>query len=141
MRIAVKAAAVNFFDLLILIGQYQIKPPLPYTIGSEGSGIIIETGPGVVQFRVGEEVMVGMVAGCMAEELVVQSKILLRKPPSFTFPQAAGFFVGYSTAYHGLVQRGQMKKGETVFVSGSAGGMGLAALQLSALLGAGKVAY
>lgn len=134
-----RAGAINFFDLLILVGRYQYKPPLPYTMGSEGAGVIIEVAKDVTNLKVGDEVMLGMIGGTMAEEMVTPASLCIPKPKAFTFPEAASFFVGYSTAYHGLVQRGAFKKGETLLVTGAAGGMGMAAIQLGRQLGASKV--
>jgi NADPH2:quinone reductase len=127
----VYASCVNYFDLLMLVGQYQFKPPLPFTLGSEASGRIVECGEGVKGWKVRDDVMVGMVmGGAMAEELIVPALQCLPKPPSFTWAEAAALPVGYYTAFNGLVQRGQLKKGEWLMVTGAGGGMGLAAVQL-----------
>eukprot|EP00462_Mataza_sp_D1_P021915 CAMPEP_0175145114 /NCGR_PEP_ID=MMETSP0087-20121206/14562_1 /TAXON_ID=136419 /ORGANISM="Unknown Unknown, Strain D1" /LENGTH=342 /DNA_ID=CAMNT_0016429767 /DNA_START=1 /DNA_END=1029 /DNA_ORIENTATION=+ len=141
VRVAIQAGAVNYFDLLILVGRYQHKPKLPSVMGSEGSGVITEVGSKVKDWKVGDNVMIGMSpAGIMGEEVVLRSAYLLPKPKGFTHPQAAAFYVGYSTAYHGLVQRGKTVAGEWVLVTGAAGGMGAAAIQLAKKLGAKVIA-
>ena len=125
------AACVNYFDLLMLVGRYQTKPALPFTLGSECSGRVVECGEGVTQWQVGDAVMVGMaLGGCMAEELVVPALHCLPSPPSFSFAESAALGVGFYTAYNGLVQRGGLKQGEWLLVTGAGGGMGLAAVQL-----------
>ena len=129
-RVRVAASCVNYFDLLMLVGRYQVKPPLPFTLGSEASGRIVECGPGVTQQRVGDAVMVAMAMGCMAEEVEVAAADCVPTPPSFTWAESAAFGVGFYTAYHGLVQRGGLREGEWLLVTGAGGGMGLAAVQL-----------
>lgn len=140
VRIAVKAAALNFFDLLMLQGKYQVKPPTPFVVCSEGSGVVAEAGA-QSGFAVGDRVSFNMWAGgAAAEEAVVSAKQCSRLPASLSFEQGAGFHVGYVTAYHGLVQRGRLQRGETVLITGAAGGMGVAALQIAKLLGATVIA-
>lgn len=140
LRIKVHSSATNFFDLLIMIGRYQHKPRLPYTISSEASGTIIEVGKNVKNYKVGDEVIMGMSQECMAEEVVCSAAMVLPKPPGFTHAEAASFFVGFSTAYHGLIQRGNIKRGDVVLVTGAAGGMGAAAIQLAKKMGATVIA-
>jgi NADPH2:quinone reductase len=128
--VRVAAACVNYFDLLMLVGRYQVKPPFPFTLGSEGSGRVMECGPDVSQWQVGDAVIMAMAVGCMAEEVVVSASDCVPAPPSFTWAESAGFGVGFYTAYNGLVQRGQLRRGEWLLVTGAGGGMGLAAVQL-----------
>jgi NADPH2:quinone reductase len=140
VRVQVKAAAVNFFDLLMLVGKYQSKPELPFVPGSECAGIVLEIGSNVKTFQKGDKVMAFLVGGCFAEEMVLGAQVLLPMPPKLDFEQAAGFGVGYCTAYHGLVQRGNLQKGETLLVTGAAGGMGMAAIQIGKAVGAKVIA-
>jgi len=140
VRIKVYATALNYFDLLLLIGKYQLKPSLPFVIGSECSGEIIEVGKKVSHLKVGDQVIVGMSTGTLAEEVVAPALLCIKKPSSFTHEEAAALFVGFMTAYHGLVQRGNLKSGEWCLVTGSTGGMGLAAIQLAKILGAKVIA-
>jgi len=125
---------------LMLQNKYQLQIPPPFTVGSEGSGVIIEIHPSVKQFKVGDAVVAGMSVGSMAEEMVVSAVACVPKPKSFTHAQASAVSVGFSTAYHGLVQRGNLKSGEVLLVTGAAGGMGIAAIQLGKLLGATVIA-
>eukprot|EP01128_Nolandella_sp_AFSM9_P010512 TRINITY_DN7282_c0_g1_i1.p1 TRINITY_DN7282_c0_g1~~TRINITY_DN7282_c0_g1_i1.p1 ORF type:complete len:340 (+),score=79.37 TRINITY_DN7282_c0_g1_i1:1841-2860(+) len=136
VRIAIRAASMNFFDLLQMVGKYQMKPPLPFAPGSEGAGDVIEIGPGVTKFKLGDRVMCGMIVGTLAEEVVLAENQLVKVPSTINYAEAASFPVGYQTAYHGLVTRGETKKGDYVLVTGAAGGMGIAAIQLAKSLGA-----
>lgn len=140
VRVKVIASALNYFDLLMLVGRYQHKPKLPFTPGSEAAGVVVEVGSNVEHIRVGDEVAMAMAGGAMAEEMVVEASVCFPKPCNFSFAEAAAYFVGYCTAYHGLVQRGHLKKGETLLVTGAGGGMGSIAVQLGKLLGATVIA-
>jgi len=136
----VVASAVNYFDLLMLVGRYQFKPALPAVLGAEASGVIIEIGKNVKVYKVGDSVMVGMGIERMAEELIVGENECLPKPSGFTHVQAAAFTVGYLTGFHGLVQRGQLQSGQTLLVTGAAGGMGASAIQIGVKMGATVIA-
>jgi len=105
-------------------------------VGVEGSGVIIEIGVAVSNFKVGDKVMFGMSRGAMAEEIVLNENSILPKPKEFSYEEAAAFFVGYTTAYNALVQRGGLKKDEIVLILGAGSGMSLAAIQLAKVLGA-----
>lgn len=113
IRVQIYAACVNFFDLLILIGQYQHKPKLPHTMGSECSGKIIECGPSSDMYNVGDEVIIPLSSdgGGMANETVVDQRVVIPKPQALSHTQAAAIGVGFMTGYHGLVHRGHLKKG------------------------------
>ena len=89
VRIAVQASSANFFDLLMMVGKYQSKPPLPFSPGSEASGIVIEVGLNVKLYKVGDEVVCSMAVGCMAEELILPEAMLFPKPKSLTHAEAA----------------------------------------------------
>lgn len=136
VRVRVHASALNYFDLLMLLGRYQYRPPLPFTVGSECSGEIIEVGANVKDWKVGQAVIAGMTMGnAMASEIVVPGDKLIMKPAHFTHSEAAGLPVGFFTTYHALIHRGNVRRGETLLVTGAGGGMGLSAVQLGVKLG------
>lgn len=138
--VAVAAAALNFFDTLIIQGRYQEKPALPFSPAAECCGTIVALGPDVADWRVGERVAAWLGHGAARERVVVPVVSLLRVPASLDEAQAAGLFVTYGTAMHGLVQRAGLKGGETLAILGAAGGAGLAAVEVGALLGAHVIA-
>ncbi len=138
VTVALSHSALNFPDLLMLSGGYQAKPPLPFIPGTEGVGTIIAAGPGATRVA-GERVMVGRL-GCLAERLTVPASAVRAVPPGLSEPEAAGFTVGALTAWVGLIERGRLKPGERVLVTGAGGGMGLAAVALAAHAGAIVVA-
>lgn len=124
IRVRVHASALNYFDLLMLQGRYQYRPALPFTVGSEASGVVIEVGAGVRRWSVGDEVILGMTNGdSMASEIVAHQSAAIRKPKQFTHSEAAGLPVGFFTTYHALVHRGNVKPGEFLLVTGAGGGM------------------
>lgn len=139
VRIKVRAAAVNFPDLMQTRGEHQHKPPVPFTPGMELAGEIDALGEGVTRFRIGDAVAGGG-RGAMAEYAVLPAAGLHLKPAGLSFSQAAGYPVAYLTAYVGLVRCGQTQPGEWVLVHGAAGGVGLAAVDLARLLGAKVIA-
>lgn len=134
--IRVKAAALNYPDLLMTRGEYQLKPPLPFTPGMEIAGEVIE-GDG---FSPGEAVVAGTRLGGFAEIVAVDSAAVRRKPVHLSFAQAAGVGAAYLTAYVGLVRLGQVQAGEWVLVHGATGGVGLAAVDMAKGLGARVIA-
>ncbi len=136
----VKAAGVNFPDMLMIQGKYQIKPQLPFTPGVELAGIVKETGSGVTQAKPGDAVVANVAFGAFAEECVVPEARLVPLPRGVDFAAAAGFTVAYGTAWHALKDRGQLNAGETLLVLGAAGGVGLAAVELGAAMGARVIA-
>jgi len=136
----VKAAGVNFPDVLMIQGKYQIKPSLPFTPGVELAGIVKEAGSGVTHVQPGDAVVANVVFGAFAEECVVPAARLVPLPRGVDFATAAGFTVAYGTAWHALKDRGQLKPGETLLVLGAAGGVGLAAVALGAAMGARVIA-
>jgi NADPH2:quinone reductase len=139
VRVKVRAAAVNFPDLLQTRGEYQHKPPLPFTPGMELAGEVDAVGEGVTGFRPGDAVCGGG-RGAMAEYALTLAATLRRKPEALGFGAAAGFTVAYLTAYVALVRCGQLEPGEWVLVHGAAGGVGLAAVDLAKALGARVIA-
>lgn len=140
VQIKVRAAAVNFPDLLQTRGEYQHKPALPFIPGLEISGEVSALGKGVTQFQVGDPVVGGARIGGFAEYAVSPAAGLRRKPDGLTFSQAAGYATAYLTAYVSLVRRAAVEPGEWVLVHGAAGGVGLAAVDLAKHLGCKVIA-
>ena len=139
--IRVKAASVNFPDLLMTKGMYQHKPELPFVLGMEGSGIVEGVGKAVIKVKIGDEVTFGaMGKGAFSEYVVVGENSVEAKPSNLTFAEAASFQTAYLTAYVSLVRCGNLVKGETLLVHGSTGGVGMAAVQLGKFLGANVIA-
>ncbi len=138
--IRVAAASVNFPDLLMCQGKYQLKPPLPFSPGMEAVGEIVELGAGDTDLRVGDAVVAGLRVGGFAEYAVASFAALKPKPRSLDMAQAAAYGAAYLTAYVALVRRGTLAPGETLLVHGAAGGVGLAAVDLGKQLGATVIA-
>ena len=139
--VKVKAASVNFPDLLMSQGKYQHKPNLPFVLGMEGSGIIEDKGKSVNNFKQGDEVMFGSWDnGAFAEQVILPESSIKKKPLSLSFAQAASFQTAYLTAYVSFIRRGKLKKGENLLVHGATGGVGMAAVQLGNFLGAKVIA-
>jgi NADPH:quinone reductase len=138
--VAMKAAGVNFPDVLIIQGKYQHKPEMPFSPGAEASGIVKAVGPGVTGFAVGDAVAAVMTYGAFAEEIVVEASRAIKLPAGFDMKVAAGFGLTYGTSYHALKDRANIRPGETLLVLGAAGGVGLAAVELGALMGARVIA-
>ena len=138
--IAVKAASVNFPDVLIIENKYQLKPPLPFSPGSELSGIVKEIGSGVTAFAPGDRVMAITGYGAFAEEVTTDARRMIAIPPGMDFATAAAFGLTYATSEHALVDRGALQEGETLLVLGAAGGVGLAAIEIGKSLGARVIA-
>lgn len=139
VRIAVRAAGVNFPDLLQVAGRYQHKPPLPFVPGFEVAGEIIETADDVTVCRAGDAVLLRSTSG-YAEELVAPAAALLPKPAEWSWAEAAAFPVCAGTAWIALLWRGRLQPGETLLVLGAGGGTGLAAVALGAQTGARVIA-
>jgi NADPH2:quinone reductase len=140
VQIKVRAAAVNFPDLLQTRGEYQHKPALPFIPGMEVSGEVSALGEGVTQFQVGDAVVGGARIGGFSEYAVTPAAVLRGKPDSLSFSQAAGYSTAYLTAYVSLVRRAQVEPGEWVLVHGAAGGVGLAAVDMARRLGCKVIA-
>lgn len=140
VQIKVRAAAVNFPDLLQTRGEYQHKPPLPFIPGMEISGEVSALGEGVSEFQIGDAVVGGAKIGGFSEYAVTPAAILRKKPASLSFSQAAGYSTAYLTAYVSLVRRAQVEAGEWVLVHGAAGGVGLAAVDMAKHLGCKVIA-
>jgi NADPH:quinone reductase len=138
--ISVKASGVNFPDVLIIQNKYQVKPPLPFSPGSEVAGVIKSVGDQVTHVQPGDEVFAFTVYGGFAEEVKADAKRLLPIPPGMNFATAAAFGLTYATSDHALRDRGKLKAGETLLVLGAAGGVGLAAVEIGKALGARVIA-
>ncbi|MEM9531734.1 MAG: NADPH:quinone oxidoreductase family protein [Pseudomonadota bacterium] len=140
VRIKVLAAGLNFPDLLLIMGQYQVKPPLPFIPGLEAAGVVDAVGAAVQGWQVGDRVMTTVMAGAFAEYLVVPARALAPTPEKLDDAEAAAFLVTYSTAYHALHHHGQIKENDLVLVLGAAGGVGSAAIELARAAGAQVIA-
>jgi NADPH2:quinone reductase len=140
VKLAVHASGLNFADTLMITGKYQEKPPMPFSPGMECAGVVMEVGEGVAGLALGDRVMALPGHGGMAEQVIASSDRVFVIPGSMTFEQAAGFPVTYGTAYYALVDRAQLKAGETLLVHGAAGGAGSVAVEMGKLLGATVIA-
>lgn len=142
MRLAVRAASVNFPDVLMVRGLYQARQEPPFVPGSECAGVITEVGGDIVGFAPGDRVLCLTGSGAFVTDLVVfpQRQQVHRIPDEMPFDEAAAFDMTYGTAYHGLIRRGRLQKGQTVLVTGAAGGCGSAAVQIAKAAGATVIA-
>ena len=140
VRIRVKAAGLNFPDVLIIQGKYQFQPELPFIPGGECAGVVEEVGAAVTRWKVGDEVIHSGGSGGFCEEIVANELAVLPKPPALSFEAAAGITITYLTSYHALVQRANIQPGETLLVLGAAGGVGSTAVELGKALGATVIA-
>jgi D-arabinose 1-dehydrogenase-like Zn-dependent alcohol dehydrogenase len=116
IRVAIRAAGINFPDILMAAGEYQLKPELPFTPGMEAAGDVVEVN-GVVRVAVGDRVIVKLRHGGYADEVVVAPSQLAPLPSAFDYAEGATFLAGHGTAYHGLIDRGQLKRGEVLLVA------------------------
>jgi NADPH2:quinone reductase len=140
VRVAIKAASLNFPDLLIVQGKYQMKPPLPFVPGAEFAGVVEAVGEGVKHLAVGTHVAGFAGTGGFGSHTVCSAFTLMPLPPVFSFEDAAAFLCTYGTTYHALLDRASLKAGETVLVLGAAGGVGTAAIQIAKAAGAKVIA-
>jgi NADPH2:quinone reductase len=139
VRVALHAAGLNFPDVLMTAGDYQLKPPLPFTPGMEAAGEVIEVA-GVDGFHPGDRVIVKARFGCFADEIVVTPGQLKPLPLTFDYAQGAAFLAAHGTAWHALRDRAQIEPGEVLLVHGAGGGVGLAAVELGKVFGATVIA-
>ena len=140
VRIKIKSASVNFPDLLMTAGLYQYKPEVPFVLGMESSGVVIEKGDGVENFEIDDEVIVSSFTGSFSEELCVDKIKVRKKPKGLSWEQASTYTVAYLTAYVSLVTKGNLESGEILLVHGAAGGVGLAAVDIGKFIGAKVIA-
>jgi NADPH2:quinone reductase len=138
--VEIKAASLNFPDLLIVQNKYQIKPALPFVPGSEYAGVVAAVGEGVTQLKVGQSVACLAGTGGFGTHTIAEAARCMPLPPGFSHVDAAAFIMIYATSHHALVDRAQLKAGETVLVLGAAGGVGTSAIQVAKALGARVVA-
>lgn len=138
--VRVTLAALNFFDTLIIAGRYQVKPPLPFSPGGEACGVIEALGDGTAGLRIGDRVVVHDTFGACRERIAVGAGHLTPVPDGVTDEQAAGLTITYGTSLHALRDRARIQPGETLAVLGASGGVGLAAVELGALMGARVIA-
>jgi len=136
LGVDVRSAGCNFFDILIVQGKYQVKPPFPFIPGGEIAGVVREVGPGVTNFAVGDRVLAAAPMGGYAERIAIPASFAHRMPDAMSFDEGAGFPIVYPTSYAGLVYRAALQPGETLLVHAAAGGVGLAAVQIGRALGA-----
>ena len=140
VRVAIRAASLNFPDLLIVQNKYQIKPPLPFVPGAEYAGVVDAVGEGVTHLKVGDAVAAFAGTGGFATHACVNAALLMPLPPGFAFDDAAAFLCTYGTTHHALMDRAALQSGETVLVLGAAGGVGSAAIQIAKAAGARVIA-
>ena len=140
VRVAIRAASLNFPDLLIVQNKYQMKPPLPFVPGSEYAGVVEAVGDGVAHLKVGDAVAAFTGTGGFATHACVSAAQVMPLPVGFAFDDAAAFILTYGTTHHALLDRAALKAGETVLVLGAAGGVGTAAIQIAKAVGARVIA-
>ena len=139
VRVAIHAAGINFPDILMAAGEYQLKPPLPFTPGVEAAGEVTEVND-AAGVAVGDKVILKLRHGAYADEAVVTPQQLTPLPAAFDYAEGATFLAAHGTAYHALIDRGQLLAGEVLLVHGAGGGVGLAAVEIGKLLGATVIA-
>ncbi len=140
VRVAIRAAGINFPDILMAAGEYQLKPTLPFTPGVEAAGDVVEVDGAAKDAAVGDRVIVKMRHGAYCDEAVVTPAQLTPMPSTFDYAEAATFLAGHGTAYHALIDRGRVQPGEVLLVHGAGGGVGLAAVEMGKMLGATVIA-
>jgi NADPH:quinone reductase len=140
VRVAIRAAGINFPDILMAAGEYQLKPDLPFTPGVEAAGDVVEVDGAAKGVAVGDRVIVKMRHGAYTDEAVVVPSQLTPLPSTFDYAEGATFLAAHGTAYHGLIDRGQIRPGEVLLVHGAGGGVGLAAVEMGKMLGATVIA-
>lgn len=140
VKIRVRAAALNFPDVLIVQKKYQLQPALPFTPGSEVAGQVIAVGEGVTGLREGDDVVAFTRLGAFAEEVIAPHAAVQSMPQGMDYQQAAAYCMAYGTAWHALRDRAELQPGETVLVLGAAGGVGLAAVQIAKAMDARVIA-
>ena len=140
IAINIEAAGVNFPDVLIVQNKYQFKPTLPFIPGSELAGVISAIGEGVTHYKLGDKVIAFAGQGAFAQQIVVPAQAAMPVPPGMDFDTAAAITLTYGTSHHAIVDRAQLKAGETMLVLGAAGGVGIAAIEIGKALGARVIA-
>lgn len=138
--IDIRAAGINFPDVLAIGGNYQVKTPPPFIPGNEASGIVAAVGEGVVGLKPGDRVIATPTGGAFAQKCTLSEKLCFPLPAGLSFEQGAGFTITYATSYHAFHQSTQLKAGETVLVLGAAGGVGITAVEIAKAMGARVIA-
>lgn len=138
--LSIKACGVNYPDVLMIQDMYQFKPERPFSPGGEVAGVIEAVGEGVTDVKPGQRVLASLGWGGMAEKALVEAGRVVPIPDSMPFDEAAAFMVTYGTSYYALKDRGALQAGETLLVTGAAGGVGLAAVELGKAMGARVIA-
>lgn len=136
----VKAAGLNFADVLMIAGKYQVRTEPPFVAGNEASGVVSAVGDKVTRFKVGDSIIGALRGGAFAEKSVVAENAAMSLPKSMNFEQGAAYSVAYGTSYHGLVQGAALQADETVLVLGAAGGVGYATVDIAKAMGARVIA-
>ena len=140
VRVRIEAASLNFPDLLIVQNKYQFKPPLPFVPGSEYAGVVEAVGDGVTHLKVGQKVACLSGTGGFGTHTIAPAALCMPLPDGFPAVDAAAFIMIYATSHHALIDRAQLKAGETVLVLGAAGGVGTSAIQIAKVAGARVIA-
>jgi NADPH2:quinone reductase len=140
VRIRVRAASVNFPDVLIIQNKYQFKPERPFSPGSEAAGDVISVGEGVTHVKAGDRVLASTGHGSFAEEVIASAEKVVLLPPGLGYDVASAFMLTYGTSWHALTDRAALKAGETVLVLGAAGGVGISAIEIAKARGARVIA-
>lgn len=140
LLIDMKAAGCNFPDALVIEGKYQIKLPVPFYPGSEGSGVVSAVGENVSGYAVGDRVLFFTLSGAFAEKIVIPAADAIIIPDEMPYSAAAGFICAYSTGYHALRQRAALQAGEHILILGASGGLGSSAIQIARAMGAKVIA-
>jgi len=138
--VKVHAAGINFPDILVIQGLYQVKIDPPFIPGNEAAGIVTAVGDGVKHYKIGDRVMIMPEGSAFAELCVVPVERVIPMPASLSFEQAAGFTITYATSYHAFKQSAKIQSGDTVLVLGAAGGVGITAVELAKAMGARVIA-
>ena len=140
VRIQMTVASINPPDVLMPQGKYQVKPPLPFVPGVEGAGVLLQVAEDVLGLAPGDRVMTYAGQGCFAQQAVVPAARVRRVPAGMSDESASGFVLAYGTAYHALLDNGQLESGQSLVVLGASGGLGLCAIQIAKTLGASVIA-
>ena len=138
--IDVKAAGLNFADVLMIAGEYQVRTPPPFIPGNEAAGVVSAIGRKVTRFKIGDHIIGALRGGAFAEKAVVEQDLAVPLPEGLSFVQGAAYSVAYGTSYHALKQGAGLQPGETVLVLGAAGGVGNTAVELAKAMGATVIA-
>jgi len=140
LLVDIRAAGINFPDVLLIAGKYQVQIPPPFVPGNEAAGIVEAVGEDVTRFKAGDRVIITPTTAGFAEKCVLAEKLCLPLPDGMSYEQGAGFTITYATSYHAFKQSTRLKPGETVLVLGAAGGVGITAVEIAKALGARVIA-